>query len=451
MEFIKLLRRRLNIYTSVDREENSHHVMNLVWMFSDKAFKLISELFVGILVARYLGAESFGLLSFAISYITIFFGISSLGLSELLTRELFHYSSSIKKLIGSAFFLKIGISLILILLINGSAFLFYEDPRVRSLLFVVSLTILARSFDVIEYYFQSISANHKVAKIHITSNFIISLLKILFVVQQLDIIFFAALYSLEWFLNAIGLTFLYSRKNQIRQWFFTKPVAIYLLRNSWYLMLSALAVDLYMRMDQLMIREIINDSANGLYSAATKISEVWYAIPVVVGSVLFPAILKSKSTSDELFNTRILQMLSFMFWLSILISFIVAPFSKNILAFLFTPEYEGAASVLSIHIWASVFVFWGVTSTYWLLAMNLQSISLFRTVTGLFFNGVLNFILIPRHGIQGAAVATLISQSIASSFSLLVNKRTRPIFFLQLKSIVYPFPYIKTKFNQKSK
>jgi O-antigen/teichoic acid export membrane protein len=444
MSFINQIRSKLNFFGDDIKINN---LTNLIWMFSDKGVKLISELFVGIFVARYLGVDSFGLLNFAISYITIFFGISSLGLSELLAREFFNYSSRHKKIIGSAFTLKFGLSILIVVLINASASLLSEGPSSRTILLLVSFTIIARSFDVVEFYFQSKSASHKIAKIHIISNLITSFFKIFFVFKELDVTFFAAVYSLEWFLNALGFIFLYSKEEQIKQWIFDKRISLYLLRNSWYMMLSALAVDLYMRMDQVMIRQMIGNSENGLYSAATKISEVWYAIPVVICSVLFPVMLKSKLISEEEFNTRTLQILSFMFWVSFLISFIITPFSKPIVEFLFTEEYSKASSVLSIHIWASVFVFWGVTSSYWLLAMNLQSISLIRTIIGLVFNGLLNLILIPKFGIQGAAIATLISQSIASSISLMLIKRTRPIFYLQLQSIILPLTYIRKHFK----
>ena len=61
-----------------------------------------------------------------------------------------------------------------------------------------------------------------------------------------------------------------------------------LLSESWPLILSGVALMLYMRIDQIMIGNMINDSAVGVYSVAVKMAEVWYFVPAAVVSSLFP-------------------------------------------------------------------------------------------------------------------------------------------------------------------
>ena len=92
---------------------------------------------------------------------------------------------------------------------------------------------------------------------------------------------------------------------------------------------------------------------------------------------------------------------------------------------------------LQISIWTGVFVFWGVAAGNMLVLENLNKHNLFKSLQGLGLNIFLNLLLIPKYGINGAAVATLISQFYASYFYYSLFKETRHIFFLQTKSILF--------------
>jgi len=92
---------------------------------------------------------------------------------------------------------------------------------------------------------------------------------------------------------------------------------------------------------------------------------------------------------------------------------------------------------LMIHIWAGVFVSLGVASSRWFITENLQSLSFWRTFYGMVINLILNFILIPKFGVQGAAVATLISQVIAAYIFDFFNYKTRVMFFMKTKSFFF--------------
>ena len=59
------------------------------------------------------------------------------------------------------------------------------------------------------------------------------------------------------------------------------------------------------------------------------------------------------------------------------------------------------------------------------MAENLQMLAFWRTFYGMVLNVILNFLLIPDYGVQGAAVATLASQSIAAYVSDLFSIKTK--------------------------
>jgi O-antigen/teichoic acid export membrane protein len=121
-------------------------------------------------------------------------------------------------------------------------------------------------------------------------------------------------------------------------------------------------------------------------------------------------------------------------WMAIAIAIPVSVFSKEIINIIFGAEFQSAAPVLTIYIWAGVAVFLGVASSQYLITENFTRLSFFRTLMGMVFNIILNLIFIPKYGIIGAAYATLISYSI-STFSLVFIKKTFHQFVMMLRSI----------------
>ncbi|EMO60291.1 polysaccharide biosynthesis domain protein [Leptospira borgpetersenii serovar Pomona str. 200901868] len=132
-----------------------------------------------------------------------------------------------------------------------------------------------------------------------------------------------------------------------------------LLRDSWMLLLSGLAVIVYMRIDQIMIGQMMGDEAVGIYTAAVKISEVWYFIPMAVASSIFPAILKAKEFSQELYLERLGLLHSFMFLLALMIAIPMTFLSDPIIRLFFGEKFSEAGNVLAIHIWAGILFFRG--------------------------------------------------------------------------------------------
>jgi O-antigen/teichoic acid export membrane protein len=125
-----------------------------------------------------------------------------------------------------------------------------------------------------------------------------------------------------------------------------------------------------------------------------------------------------------------------MFWLSILIALPISILAKPIIAILFGQAYLGAVGTLSIYVWAGIGISWGTAVTYYLLAENYTGVFLLTTSVGAIINILLNIFLIPRIGIMGGAIATLISYT-SAVFALVFYKKTRYQVILMLKSIKF--------------
>jgi O-antigen/teichoic acid export membrane protein len=172
----------------------------------------------------------------------------------------------------------------------------------------------------------------------------------------------------------------------------------------------------------------------GFYAAAVRLSESWYFIPVAISNAIFPAIVNAKNISLELYKSRLQKLYDILAWMAIGISIPISFFATDIIILLYGKDFLPSAMILTIYIWAGAAVFLGVASSQYLVTENLTKISLFRTSLGMIVNVILNILLIPKYGIVGSAVATLISYSLAT-LSIVFFRKTSHQFFMMLKSI----------------
>ena len=408
---------------------------NFGWLLADKIIRISVGLFVTLWIARYLGVEQFGLWNYSIAFASLFSAFSSLGLDGIVVRELVKHPGRQKVLLGSAFLLKLmggGIALLISLL---AIWMLHEDEITTIWLVALSsVGFLFQSVNVIDFYFQSKLKSKFTIYASNAAFVLMSFVKVLLIMNTAPLIAFAWAGLFELALTAIFLIIAYKANNhRINEWRYQKRIILDLLYQSWPLFLAALTVTLYMKIDMIMLKEMSNDWNVGIYSAATKFSEVWYFLPIIIVASVSPSIIKYHSTNSDLYLKKLSKLYFFMAWLAIGLSLPLSLFSDQIMRFFLGEQFVDAAPILALHLWASLAVFLGVASSQYLVAENLQKISFYRTLIGLIFNILLNIMLIPKLGAMGAALATVISYFIAT-FSIIFFKVTRQHGFVLLKA-----------------
>ena len=389
---------------------------NTSWLFGEKILRMVVGLFVGIWVARYLGPEQFGLFSYAQSFVGLFTAIATLGLDGIVVRELVKDESRRDELIGTAFWLKLigafGVLLILAIAVNFTS----NDTCTNTLVFIIASATIFQSFNVVDMYFQSKVMGKNITFANVISLLLSSIVKIALILNEASLEAFAWTIVFDSVVLAIGYVFFFLKKStfNIQHLTFKRDTAVSLLKDSWPLILSGIVISIYMKIDQVMIMEMMDAEAVGQYAAAVRISELWYFIPLAIVSSLFPAIINAKKTNEELYYTRLQMLYDFMVWMAIFIALPMTFLSDWIVYLLYGEQYNASGSVLMIHIWIGVFVFLGVAFSNYLVNENLTKKSFYRTAFGALLNVGLNFILIPKYGIKDAAIATLLSQFFAN-------------------------------------
>lgn len=416
---------------------------NTSWLFMEKILRMCISFIVGVWVARYLGPNRFGLLSYAQAFVGLFIAFSTLGLDWIIVRELVKNENRNNILLGTAFILKLIGAIIVLILLAVAMHFTHSDTLTKILVFIVGSAAIFQSFNVIDFYFQSKVLSQYIVFSQIFSLVLSSILKIFLILNNSPLIYFAWVILFDSFILALGLWFFYHRKyNSIFHWRFSKNTAFELLKTSWPLIFGSIAVSIYMKIDQVMIKEIIGSDAAGYYAVSAKLTDLWLVITVVTTKSLLPSIIKAKEQSEELFLYRMQYLYNILIKIAFFISVIMSLFSGYIIETLYGLQYLNSIPIFHIYIWSIIFVYLSNISGCYFLAENMQLHTSIRLIIGAIINVILNIYWIKLYGLTGAAYATLVSYAISSYFyNLIVSKRTRKNFKLQTKALFNIFNF----------
>lgn len=399
---------------------------NFGWLFLDKILRMGVGLLVGVWIARYLGPAQYGQLNYAIAFVSMFGAIAGLGLNSIVVRDLVKHPDGTDNTLVTAFLLQtLGGLLTVVTIISVMAWLRPDDDFTRMMVAVLSFSLVFKSTDVVRYWFEAQVQSRYAVWVENAVFVLVSIVKIGAILMALELMAFVWISLFEAMFASFGLIAIGIAKGwRIRLPDASFQRAMSLLKDSWPLLLSGLSVMIYMRIDMVMLEEISGNWEVGIYAAATRISEIWYFLPMIIVSSVTPYIIRFHTVDPILYLQRMRSLYFIMAWLATIVSLLLSIFSSQIVRLLFGDQFEDAAPVLAIHLWASLAVFLGVASSQHLIAEQLQVVSLYRTLIGLVCNVGLNLILIPEMGSRGAAVATVISY-FAATFSLVLFRATR--------------------------
>ena len=340
-------------------------------------------------------------------------------------------------LLGTGFWLRAFGAFISVIAIIITLLIIREEFLLSILILIAASAHFFQSFQVIDYYFRAkVQAKYSVYA-QFSAMLLASIIKVILILVQAPLIYFMIAFSVEFVLAAFGFLLTYNlSKLSPFNWQFSKIVGKELLKDSWPLILSGIMVSVYMKIDQVILKYMMDEKSVGYYAAAVRLSEAWYFIPVAICNSLFPAIVNAKKVNEVFYQNRMQKLYDLLAFIAIAIAVPVTFFSTQVTSILFGNEYLPSAPVLTIYIWAGIAVFLGVASGQYLINENFTKLSFIRTTVGMLLNVILNLILIPLYGIVGSAIATLVSYTI-SVFFIGVFSSTRTQLKLLLKAVIF--------------
>lgn len=410
---------------------------NISWLTLERVFQLFLSVFVGIWVARYLGPSDFGLMNFAIAFGSLFSPFIGFGVLSLILREFIKHPEKKDVLSGTAFWITFVTGLFVTILMNiVILFVRPNDFEAFLVVFIFSLSNVLPAFDVIYNWFDSKTESNKTVISRNVGLIFSYALRIYFILFGFPLIFIIIATLCDSLFRVLFYVYFYYKDGQnILNWKFDFSLAKKLISSSWPLVLSGAMIIIYLKIDQVMIGLMLGDYQVGLYSVSVKLTEVFYFLPGVILVSLLPSLINAKKVSDEFYKVRLQKLFDFMTWFPFIFILPIFIFAIPLVTLFYGEEYLISGVTLAISIWALFPVFVKCAVENYLLNENLTKIILFSSVLGAFSNILLNLVLIPIYGINGAAIATIMSYSIAAYVGLLFFNETRPILKMLLKSL----------------
>lgn len=415
---------------------------NVSWLMADKAVRLVVGLLINVWLVRYLGAGQLGLLGFTQSVVAILAILSQLGMETILVRELVRRPGESAALLGSAVALRLaGAVATLGLGLAAMALLRPGEPTAMVLAAIFGATTLFQALDVVELWFQSRSRFGPFVVARAAAFVLASLAKVAALLAGAPLEWIGAALAAEFVLGGCALVVAFRlQPDAVRAWRPDGRTALGLLAESWPLLLNSVAVLLSIRIDQAMLTLMQGDRENGLYAAAQRLSEVLFFIPLAVVGAAAPALLRSHQSSPGEYYRRLGRVFSALTWIAIALAVPISLLAQPLVVLLFGAEFAASGPVLALHVWSAPALFLGVAASNWFVAEGRQRALLARSAIGAVLNVALNLWLIPVWGARGAALATLLSQTVAHVLLNALFPSTQRLFRMQLRALLPAVP-----------
>lgn len=415
----------------------SKFMRNTGWLLFEQIFRMILALLVTSQMARYLGAHNYGLLNYGVAYIAIFMTLSKLGIDSIIVHEIIKNRKNTGEIVGTTIVLRSISSLISILMIYVLVvFLNPNEKMLHVITIIQSLSLIFVAFDVVGFWFQS-NLQSKYAVISKSIAFtLVSIWRIILIYFEAPVEYFAFATVLEAITISAFMVVFYIKFNGQKLSFSFQVAKKLLIRSSSFI-ISGLLVSIYTQMDKIMLGKIADESTVGIYSAAMTIASLWIFVPNALIESARPVIMSTKESNEKLYLLRYKQLLCSIIWLSIFASLFISLLSKPLVLIIFGDQFTESIFVLAVLIWSRIFALIGVTRSIWLISENQVKYQIYFVGVGAFLNVILNFVLIPKYGAMGAAIATIFAEVLSSTVALLFFKKTRPLFKLIIEAFIF--------------
>lgn len=410
---------------------------NLLWSVAGKIVTLAGSLLVGIVVARYLGPEQYGLMNYVISFVALFQTVAIFGLDNIEIREEAKRPDDAHRIVGTAFVLRLLLGVLTAAICIVTAYFMESDPYTIFIIAIYSFTIILLAFNVIRNYFMAIVENEYVVKSEISRTLIGMAFKFGLYFAGAGLTWFLVACTVDYVLLASGYVVSYrTKKGSMRDWTFDKGECLYLLKEAFPLLLTSAAVMVYQRIDQVMIGRMIDKEAVGYFATASRIVEILIYVPMILAQTISPVLTNIRTKSEEEYRQKAQLFMDASVWGTLAIAILCSLCSYWGILLLFGRAYLPAVIVLQIMSFKAVSVALSNTAGNLLIIEGLQRWAIFRDVFGCAVCVVLNYIFLPRYGIIAAAVVAIVTNVAAGYIADLFIPSYRHLFRMQTKALV---------------
>ncbi len=411
---------------------------NVIWSLGGKIVSMASALFVGILVARYLGPEKYGLMNYVISYVALFTVVASFGMNNIEIRELSKHNENRNTILGTCFRLRLMFAVIAYLLMCVTLLIYKSDAFTSAMILTYGLVLFTETGAVLRNYFTSIVKNEYIAKSEIFRTLIGAVVKILLLWFKAPLQYFIIAQLFDSFLVASGYYICYKKSvGSLREWNFDKTLIPYIVKESFPLLLSGAAIIIYQRIDQVMIGNMLSKEDVGYFATAGKFVDLILFIPTVLVQTITPMLVRIKEQNELSYEQKKRTFVSITTWIAIIISFMVSLMAFCLIRYTFGESYIAAIPVLQIMAYKAVGMALSASGGQIIIIERMQKWAFIRNVLGCFLCIILNYYLLPIYGIVGSAAITIFTVLFTGTLSNVLIPQYHSIFKIQMYALFF--------------
>ena len=414
---------------------NKRIFKNAAWIVGCKIFQALLGLVVTMLSARYLGPSGYGLINYAASIVAFVVPVMQLGLNSTLVQEIVNDPDREGEILGTSIAMNLVSSVFCILgIVFFSAIANRGETVTTAVCALYSIQLVFQSLELIQCWFQAKLLSRYTAITMLVAYGVTAAYKILLLILGSSVYWFAVAQALDFGIIGVTLLIIY-RKVGTARLSFSWQLARKLFSRSKYYIVSSLMVTVFAQTDRIMLKAMVDEAAVGYYSAAISCATMTGFVFVAIIDSARPGIFESARASTSSFEKSVSALYCVIIWLSLVQCAGITFFAELIVSILYGSAYAPTVGTLRLVVWYTTFSYLGAVRNIWILAEGKQKYLWIINLSGAGANVILNALMIPVWGINGAALASLITQIFTNVIISFLLKPIRRSFTLMLRGL----------------
>lgn len=415
------------------------HVFSAGILLVENVLRIGVVAIVSFWIAHALGPAEFGRLNHASALVGVFWIAALLGLETPLTNRLTKASEPGKEL-GSAMALRVVVGLLASLLAVALTVVIAGPHDKDSVLLVgiISVSIPLSAPYLLDVWFKLHNDAVPAASARLLATILSCGAKAGCLLGGWGVVALAWTVVLEALLTSLFLfwAYRYSPRWELSaslRWQWRQSAEI--LHSCLPFFLSATITAVYMKIDLILLGYQVSKEETGIYGLSIKLVEVLYLVPVIVGDVLYPQLVKQQS--NHALGSSATPQAFFDFTIAVaLVATVVAIATVHwFVPRIFGEPYRPTVDVFLIHAWACIGIAMAHARYKWMAACGLQRLAPWVTLVGLVLTVVGNLLLVPRYGAMGAAAATASAFFVSGCLASFAFPALRPAACMQVRAL----------------
>ncbi len=408
---------------------------NAAWIIGVKVVQTAIGLVISMLTARYLGPSNYGLINYAMSLAAFFAPVMQLGLNGILVQEIVNKPDEEGRTVGTAAVMTAVSGMLCV--IGILSFTMVANAGETDTIIVCglySISMLLESLHIVKYWFQAKLLSKYTSLSMLGAYLVVAVYRVILLITGKSVYWFALSYAIDVAVIDAALLIIYRRFGGQKLRFSWEKGRQMLSRGKYYILADMMVV-IYAQTDRIMLKMMLNDAATGYYSAAVACAGMTGFIFGAILDSMRPGILESRRVSLEDFQKKMTALYSVNIYFALAQSVVITAAAPLIVHLLYGAAYAPAIKTLQILVWYTLFSYLGAVRNVWMLAEEKHHLVWKINVAGAAANVLLNSAMIPKMGVNGAALASLLTQFFTNVVVTGLHREVRPSLKLMVKGL----------------